>query len=86
MTTEKFTKVKETEKAVLFVVGFKFNENSPSIIYGVDGNENLSTGYLVQCWMPKSVISGNVIADWFSKKIYESFGRFNPIMGDVVFN
>jgi hypothetical protein len=86
MTTSNFTLVRETEKAILYVVGFKFNENRPSIVYGVNGNENLSTGYLVECWFPKSVIDAEgVVADWFTKKVLEAFGRFNPIMGDVIY-
>ena len=86
MTTSNFTLVRETEKAVLFVVGFKFSENRPSIVYGVNGNENLGTGYLVECWFPKSVIDAEgVVADWFTKKVREAFGRFNPIMGDVIY-
>jgi hypothetical protein len=86
MTTSNFTLVRETEKAILYVVGFKFNENRPSIVYGVNGNENLNTGYLVECWFPKSVIDDEgVVADWFTKKVRESFGRFNPIMGDVIY-
>lgn len=86
MTTQNFTLVSETEKAIKFVVGFKFNENRPAIVYGVNGNENVKTGYLVKCWFPKSVINAEgVIADWFNKKVLESFGRFNPIMGDVIF-
>ena len=85
MTTANFTKVRETEKAILFVVGFKFNENRPSIVYGVNGNENLSTGYLVECWMPKSVIDADgVIASWFTKNVWATFGRFNSMM-DVIY-
>ena len=49
-------------------------------------NINLSTGYLVECWFPKSVINAEgVVADWFTKKVTEAFGRFNPIMGDVIY-
>ena len=85
MTTANFTKVRETEKAILFVVGFKFNENRPSIVYGVNGNENLSTGYLVECWMPKSVIDADgVIASWFTKNVWATFGRFNAML-DVIY-
>lgn len=86
MTTKNFTLVKETEKAILYVVGFKFDENLPTVVYGVNGNEDLKTGRLVQCWFPKSVIDSNgVVSDWFVKKVTESFGRFNPIMGDVIY-
>lgn len=85
MTTANFTKVRETEKAILFVVGFKFNENRPSIVYGVNGNQNLSTGYLVECWFPKSVVSAEgIVADWFVKKVYEAYGRFNAMM-DIIY-
>ena len=86
MTTKNFTLAKESEKATLFIVGFKFNENRPSIVYGVNGEENLRTGYLVECWIPKSVIATDgTIADWFTKKVYDTFGRFNQMM-DVIFN
>jgi hypothetical protein len=86
MTTSNFKLVSETEKAYKYIVGFKFNENSPSVVYGVNGEEKINTGYLVECWFPKSVISedGNV-ADWFTKKVRQSFGKFNPIMGDVIY-
>jgi len=86
MTTANFTKVSETEKAIKYIVGFKYNENRPSIVYGVNGEQNLKTGYLVECWFPKSVINTEgVVADWFVKKVCEAFGRFNPIMGDVIY-
>ena len=86
MTTSKFTLVKETEKALLFIVGFKFNENRPTVVYGVDGNENLKTGYLVECWLPKSVIDASgKVADWFTKKVFDAFGRFTPVAGDVIY-
>jgi hypothetical protein len=86
MTTSKFTLVKETEKALLFIVGFKFNENRPTVVYGVDGNENLKTGYLVECWFPKSVIDASgKVADWFTKKVFDAFGRFTPVAGDVIY-
>ena len=86
MTTANFTKVSETEKAIKYIIGFKFNENRPAIVYGIDGEQNLKTGYLVECWFPKSVINTEgVVADWFVKKVYETFGRFNPMMGDVIY-
>jgi hypothetical protein len=86
MTTANFTKVSETEKAIKFIVGFKFNENRPSIVYGVNGNQNLNTGYLVECWLPKSAISEDgIIADWAAKNVYKTFGRFNPTMGDLIY-
>lgn len=86
MTTANFTKVSETEKAIKYIIGFKFNENRPAIVYGIDGEQNLKTGYLVECWFPKSVINTEgVVADWFVKKVYEAFGRFNPMMGDVIY-
>jgi hypothetical protein len=86
MTTSNFTLVSETEKAIKYVVGFKFNENRPSIVYGVNGEQNLNTGYLVECWFPKSVISEDgVVADWFTKKVKEAFGKFNPVMGDLIY-
>ena len=86
MTTANFTLISETEKAVKYIVGFKYNENRPSIVYGVNGNENLSTGYLVECWFPKSVINEEgVVAEWFIKKVCAVFGRFNPGAGDVIY-
>lgn len=86
MTTSNFIIVKETEKAILYVVGFKFDENAPAIVYGVNGEEKNNTGRLVQCWFPKSVISENgTVADWFTKKVREAFGKFNPICGDEIF-
>lgn len=84
MKATNFRKVKETEKAILFVVGFKFNENMPKIVCGVEGEQSFMTGKEVEMWMPKSVINEEgIIADWFAKKIYEAFGRFG--LRDVIY-
>lgn len=78
MKTTNFRKVRETEKAILFVVGFKFNENAPRIVYGTEGNQGLNTGREVEMWMPKSVISEDgTIAMWFANKVYQEFGRMS---------
>lgn len=80
MKTTNFKKVKESEKAILFIVGFKYNENSKSIVYGIEGEQGFGPGREVEVWMPKSVISeDNTIADWFTKKIYDAFGRFSTL-------
>ena len=78
MKTTNFRQVKETEKAILFVVGFKFNENSQPIVFGPAGNQGFDTGKEVEMWIPKSVISEDgTIAMWFANKIYKEFGRMS---------
>lgn len=85
MKTENLKVVTETEKAIQFEVGFKFNENSPSVVYGTIGNENLGTGYIVKVFVPKSIIKDNEIPAWFvTKSIFPAFGKFS--IQDVKFN
>lgn len=83
MNTQNLKIVSETEKAIQFEVGFKFNENAPQIVYGTNGNENLGTGYIVTSWVPKSIIiDGNIPAWFFAKEIAK---KFNPMM-DTIFS
>jgi hypothetical protein len=78
MKTENLKITAETEKAIQFEVGFKFNENAKSVVYGKIGEENLSTGYLVLAWVPKSIIKDNEIPVWFViKDINPKFGKLN---------
>lgn len=64
----------ETEKAIQFEVGFRFNENAPSVVYGREGEQNLGTGYLVNAWVPKSIIVDGEIPTWFVVK------NINPLL------
>ena len=64
----------ETEKAIQFEVGFKFNENAPFIIYGTEGNQTRDTGYIVSAWVPKSIIKDGEIPAWFVIK------NINPLL------
>ena len=85
MKIENLKVVAETEKAIQFEVGFKFNENAPSVVYGTIGNEKLSTGYLVKVFVPKSIIKNNEIPTWFViKSINPAFGKFS--IQDVKYN
>ena len=78
MKTTNFKMVRETEKAILFVVGFKFNENAPKIVHGPKGEQDYAPGKEVEMWIPKSVISeDSTIAMWFANKIYKEFGRMS---------
>ena len=74
----------ETEKAIQFEVGFKFNENAESIVYGTIGEEKVGKGYIVYAWVPKSIIKDGEIPTWFViKDINPKFGKFN--INDVKF-
>ena len=86
MKTKNLKVVTETEKAIQFEVGFKFNENAPSIVYGTIGSERLGTGYIVKVFVPKSIIKDGEIPVWFVvKSINPAFGKFNAIQ-DEKFN
>lgn len=75
MNTNNLVKVNESEKAIQFEVGFKFNENATAIVYGSEGNQKNNTGYIVKCWFPKSAISEDgKIADWATKNVLTAFG------------
>lgn len=75
----------ETEKAIQFEVGFKFNENASSVVYGTIDNEKLGTGYIVKVFVPKSIIKNEEIPSWFiTKSIFPAFGKFS--IQDVKFN
>lgn len=60
--------VAETEKAIQFEVGFKFNENASTVVYGLNGNQDCKPGYIAKSWVPKSCIIDGVIAAWFYQK------------------
>lgn len=85
MTTGKMKMVRETEKAVLLTIAFKYNSYVNSIIFGEPGNQRCETGRLVDAWVPKSVLSDDgKIAGWFCAKLRRQY-HLSEMNGDVVF-
>lgn len=85
MTTTKMKIVKETEKAILFTIAFKYDSFAESIIFGEPGNQQCEPGRLIDAWIPKSIIGEDgSIPGWFCVKIRKQFG-LNEMKGDVIF-
>ena len=86
MTLNKEHIVKETEKAILLTIGYKYDENAPAITFTLPTGETKSGFYRrVDVWFPKSQLNeNNEFPSWLvATKKREA--NFRHTVSDIIF-